>query len=86
MNGTIDDQCWRDALIYRSSEIVERLFSFASLSVYVEAFRGYHPNEVCSFEKDQFQISIYSASSMIPSNSSIDLWKIISIMNQLMFN
>ena len=50
MNGTTDDQCWRDALNYRSSELVERLFSFASLSVYVELFREYHPSEVCSAE------------------------------------
>lgn len=46
-NGTVNDECWRDALIYRSSELVERLFSFASLSVYVDSFQRSHPDEVC---------------------------------------
>jgi hypothetical protein len=46
-NGTINDQCWRDALAYRSSEFIGRLFSFSSLSVYVDAYQRYHPSEVC---------------------------------------
>ncbi len=46
-NGTIDDQCWHDALVYRSSELIERIFSFSSLSVYVDAYQRHHPNEVC---------------------------------------
>jgi hypothetical protein len=46
-NGTIDDKCWHDALVYRSSELIERIFSFSSLSVYVDAYQRHHSGEVC---------------------------------------
>jgi hypothetical protein len=51
-NGTMDDQCWREALIYRSSELVDRLFSFGSLSIYVNSFKHYHENEVCQLKNN----------------------------------
>ncbi|UJR22286.1 hypothetical protein I4U23_025344 [Adineta vaga] len=44
-DGIVDDQCWREALMYRSSELVEQLFSFGSLTVHVDTFRREHPNE-----------------------------------------
>ncbi len=49
-NGTADEQCWREALTYRSSELVDQLFSFGSLSVYVNSFKYYHENEVCQLK------------------------------------
>jgi hypothetical protein len=45
-NGTADEQCWREALTYRSSELVDQLFSFGSLSVYVNSFKYHHENEI----------------------------------------
>ena len=47
INNTRDEKCWHDALNYRSFELIERLFSFSSLSVYVNAYQRYHPDEVC---------------------------------------
>ncbi|CAF1357496.1 unnamed protein product [Adineta steineri] len=44
-NGTIDNECWREALAYRSSELIKQMFSFASLSVHVDTFQRYHPHE-----------------------------------------
>ncbi|CAF1564391.1 unnamed protein product [Adineta ricciae] len=41
-----DDQCWREALTYRSSELVEQLFSFGSLTVHVDTFLRKHPDEL----------------------------------------
>ncbi len=43
----MDDKCWHEALIYRSSELIQQLFSFSSLSVHVDAYQRHHPNEVC---------------------------------------
>jgi len=39
-----DEQCWQQALIYRSAELVDRLFQFSSLSVYLNSFQSFHPN------------------------------------------
>ncbi|CAF0770180.1 unnamed protein product [Adineta ricciae] len=41
-----DDQCWREALTYRSSELVEQLFSFGSLTIHVDTFLREHPDEL----------------------------------------
>ncbi|CAF2635991.1 unnamed protein product [Rotaria sp. Silwood2] len=45
-NGTIDDECWRQALLYRSSELIQRIFSFSSLSVYVNRYQRTHSKEL----------------------------------------
>ncbi|CAF1290126.1 unnamed protein product [Rotaria sordida] len=46
-NGTDDDnECWRQALVYRSSELIQRVFSFSSLSVYVDTFQRHHSKEL----------------------------------------
>lgn len=44
INGTNDEQCWQQALIYRSSELIERLFQYSSLSVYLNSYKQFHPN------------------------------------------
>jgi hypothetical protein len=46
-NCTMDDKCWHEALVYRSSELIQQLFSFSSLSVHIDAFQKHHPSEVC---------------------------------------
>jgi hypothetical protein len=46
-NGTIDNQCWREALKYRSSDLINQLFSFSSLSIYIDTFQQHHPKKVC---------------------------------------
>ncbi|CAF3292023.1 unnamed protein product [Rotaria socialis] len=45
-NGTFDDECWRQALTYQSAELVERLFSFSSLSVHVDTFQRKHSSQL----------------------------------------
>jgi hypothetical protein len=45
-NCTTDEACWRDALAYRSSELIEQLFSFSSLSVHVDTYQRHHSSEV----------------------------------------
>ncbi|CAF2863916.1 unnamed protein product [Rotaria sp. Silwood2] len=45
-NCTTIEECWREALAYRSSELIEQLFSFSSLSVYVDTFQRHHSNEL----------------------------------------
>jgi hypothetical protein len=46
-NCTTSEECWKESLAYRSSELIEQLFSFSSLSVYVARYQQLHPNEVC---------------------------------------
>jgi hypothetical protein len=46
-NCTTNEECWRDALAYRSWELIEEFVSFSSLSVHVDAFQREHPSEVC---------------------------------------
>jgi hypothetical protein len=46
-NCTVAEECWQEALAYRSSELIEQLFSFSSLSVYVDTYQRHHTNEVC---------------------------------------
>ncbi|CAF2031588.1 unnamed protein product [Rotaria magnacalcarata] len=45
-NGKFDSECWRQALTYQSAELVERLFSFSSLSVHVDAFQRHHSSQL----------------------------------------
>ncbi len=43
---TTNEECWHDALAYRSSELIEQLFSFSSLSVHVDTYQRHHSSEV----------------------------------------
>ena len=45
-NCSTDKTCWRAALTYQTSELVERLFSFGSLAVHVSTFQQAHSDEV----------------------------------------
>lgn len=47
VNGTSDNDCWRQSLAYRSADLVQRLFSFSSLAVHVDTYQRKHPREVC---------------------------------------
>ncbi len=46
-NCTTNEECWQDALTYRSAELIEQLFSFSSLSVYIDTYQQHHSHEVC---------------------------------------
>jgi len=46
-NCTVAEKCWHEALAYRSSELIEQLFSFSSLSIHVDTYQRHHTNEVC---------------------------------------
>ncbi len=46
-NCTTNEECWQDALTYRSAELIEQIFSFSSLSVYIATFQQRHSDEVC---------------------------------------
>ncbi len=46
-NCTVAEECWHKALAYRSSELIEQLFSFSSLSIHVDTYQRHHTNEVC---------------------------------------
>ncbi|CAF0776170.1 unnamed protein product [Rotaria sordida] len=45
-NCTTIEECWHEALAYRSSELIEQLFSFSSLSVHIDTFQRHHPGEL----------------------------------------
>jgi hypothetical protein len=46
-NCTTFEECWDEALAYRSSELIEQLFSISSLSVHVDTYQRQHFSEVC---------------------------------------
>ncbi|CAF0903369.1 unnamed protein product [Rotaria sp. Silwood1] len=75
-NCTTSEECWREALVYRSSELIERLFSFSSLSLYIDTFQRRHSHELNDsilFVDNALENHLTNES--IDSNLNINLFK-----------
>ncbi|CAF3666983.1 unnamed protein product [Rotaria sp. Silwood1] len=73
-NGTIDNECWRQALNYRSSELIQRIFSFSSLSVYIDSFQRNHSKELnnsIEFIDESFENNLLNETLNVKLNISL---------------
>ncbi|CAF4502934.1 unnamed protein product, partial [Rotaria magnacalcarata] len=75
-NCTNNEECWREALAYRSSELIEQLFSFSSLVVHVDTFQREHSSELnSSIGFINRTLESYLSAESTANNLTMDLLK-----------
>ncbi|CAF3346864.1 unnamed protein product [Rotaria socialis] len=75
-NCTNNEECWREALAYRSSELIKQLFSFSSLAVHVDTFQREHSSELNnSIAFINRTLENYLSAESTANNLTMDLFK-----------